>query len=182
LELSQFNTFVQPYWVRIVSSPYIPGGRLVQLYASPNGTNWTLAQSRIVSGLNDCVDVGLILQSQDLNTTVEAKFAYVSATGTAPVPLQAPNSPTVQQQPAARTAELFPNPASSFVTLAFSHPMDADAPYILRNQMGQAVLRGTLNAGDFSTELNVANLAAGMYSIEVLTGRSEREVLRFVKQ
>lgn len=180
LELSQFNAFAQPYWLRLVSTPLWYGGRLVQLFASPNGINWAQVQARYVSGLNNCVEVGLALQSQQFGVTVESKFAYVEVG--MPMMLQGPSNPTVAQQPVARTAQVFPNPATSTVAVSFSQPLETDAPYLLRNQMGQVVLRGTLNAGDFSTELNVADLAAGVYTIEVLTGSLGHKTLRFVKQ
>lgn len=92
---------------------------------------------------------------------------------------EGPNSPTVQQQPSVRTAELFPNPASSQVTVIFSQALKMDTPYILRNQLGQVIRQGFFKAGDSTVELDVADLAAGWYVVQPSNGTPP---LRFVKQ
>jgi len=76
---------------------------------------------------------------------------------------------------------LFPNPASESVRVGFELGLDEEATVRVLNAMGQAV-QTTTHAGIVGgnvMELNIANLASGMYFVEVTTG-ADRAVERLI--
>ena len=65
-----------------------------------------------------------------------------------------------------------PNPTAHFANLAFNIPVGGKATISVINQTGAMVLQKTLtvNAGDNLRNLDVSNLASGMYFIRLQTG------------
>jgi hypothetical protein len=76
---------------------------------------------------------------------------------------------------------LFPNPASQSVRVGFELGLGEEATVRVLNAMGQAV-QTTAHAGIAGgnvVELNIADLASGMYFVEVTTG-ADRAVERLI--
>jgi hypothetical protein len=76
---------------------------------------------------------------------------------------------------------LFPNPASESVRVGFELGLGEEATVRVLNAMGQAVQTTTHAgiAGGNVVELNIADLASGMYFVEVTTG-ADRAVERLI--
>ena len=172
-----------PFWVRLESEATAFGGRYVKLYASSDGINYILYRSKYIPGLNDCVEVGLALQAFVPGDEVEAKFAFVSADGSSS---SAFASNQLRNRSDSRPDELlvnvFPNPADELINIETNQPFPEDAPFALRNELGQVLQQGVLSAGTMLQQLQVGDLPKGMYTIELRFEESGRKVFRFIKQ
>jgi hypothetical protein len=81
------------------------------------------------------------------------------------------------------TTTLYPNPATTALTLETTLDRAATLTLTLRNVMGAPVLeeRHTAASGRFSTTLDVSALASGVYVLEVSdgTGRWAQKVVKY---
>jgi hypothetical protein len=87
-----------------------------------------------------------------------------------------PNPPLSAKSATAVEISLYPNPARAEVNLKVP---SRNASYRVLDQLGRSVLQGTATNG--AAVINVANLAAGLYHMEVTTPEG-RSVSKFVKQ
>lgn len=77
----------------------------------------------------------------------------------------------------AESFRLFPNPARNFVTLEWSEATSQELPMFIYNLQGQLVKQQALATGTIQEKVNVEELAAGVYIIQVAN-----ETLRLVIQ
>jgi hypothetical protein len=75
----------------------------------------------------------------------------------------------------AKQVQLFPNPAHSSFTLLLPADMGRSVSATLYNQLGQVVLQRTLSvtAAGASAQFDVSNLALGVYSLRLGSGKSQ---------
>lgn len=183
LQVQQFTALSPPYWLRLVSAPAFQGGRWVQLQASADGENWDGVATATIAGLGDCVQLGLVVQSAQFGQRATARFANVKlTTGGLNNSLMGNTGPVAVGEDAIGAVDLWPNPADNRVHLAFEKPLEADLPYVLRNQLGQLAGQGQLKAGDTQVELDIADWPSGLYFLQLAPQQGLPAVLRFIKQ
>ncbi|HAD12041.1 MAG TPA: hypothetical protein DCF33_06335 [Saprospirales bacterium] len=80
-------------------------------------------------------------------------------------------------------AKLFPNPATSDLTIAFNTSVAMAYELRISDLNGKTLIRNqqTANSGLNSARINVASLVPGLYLAEIRTGESVKTI-RFVKQ
>ena len=76
---------------------------------------------------------------------------------------------------------IYPNPTLEGVTIRPNEPADSDIPVIISNQMGQVVNKTTLSYNNFSHYIDMTDLKAGTYFIELQYSASRNEVFRILK-
>lgn len=77
---------------------------------------------------------------------------------------------------------LYPNPAQDVINLSLLTANMQECEYTISNQIGQVVNEGKLNfSADQTQQLNIENLAAGMYLIHVNGKSGLHQVLKFIK-
>jgi hypothetical protein len=78
----------------------------------------------------------------------------------------------IEENPLANSLNVYPNPATYTVNVNFSAVSSADAVIRLLDAQGREVKVSTQRAagGEFSYTMDVSNLAAGMYMIEIQSG------------
>lgn len=149
-------------WLRLTRQ-----GSQFAAFHSVDGINWgTVA---IVSiPMNSCIDVGLISENASPSGSVTGTFANVVINDTegsgSSMPLQAPavTAPVPESQ-----VQVYPNPVSELLTIAF--PTETTAPQQLRlvDVNGRTVRELSLDAGAWTAELNGKGLPAGVYVLQV---------------
>jgi hypothetical protein len=76
--------------------------------------------------------------------------------------------------------EVYPNPAHSVITVNHSPASSTDALIQIFNESGNRVLSQKVPQLSFKTNMNVANLASGAYSI-IYTNGNDKKVVKFIK-
>jgi hypothetical protein len=133
--------------------------------------------------MQECVEMGLAVFTTDPNGQADATFSRVQWQSNVG---GSNNLAIFNEGPAATHAEereisVFPNPARSAFTLAFSRALDSGGIAILRNQMGQVIAQRQLRAGEMATEWDVSRLPGGLYLLEVRQEGWPPQVLRVIK-
>lgn len=162
-----------PSWLRLVRQ-----GNWVFSYYSTNGSSWSYVYG-VYLPMADCIEVGVSLfayLSFPSSGTVD-NVNVIEYGGGSNVPLiEHPNS-----APQAGSWELFPNPATSEVSLRWDAEVEPTQMSIY-NESGQVVRNQILNVGLNSLELQIDDLASGVYWIEMKSGQQRLKTLPFVKQ
>lgn len=86
----------------------------------------------------------------------------------------------VQEQDHHERFEVYPNPASDFISISLPSVYSGKIEVHITNMLGE-VFAGTLNASNGRIELSVKDLAAGVYFVTVIAGE-ERYIQRIVRQ
>jgi hypothetical protein len=76
--------------------------------------------------------------------------------------------------------EVYPNPARSVITVNHSPASSTDALIQIFSESGNRVLSQKVPQLSFKTNMNVANLASGAYSI-IYTNGNDKKVVKFIK-
>lgn len=76
--------------------------------------------------------------------------------------------------------EVYPNPARSVITVNHSPASSSDALMQIFSESGNRVLSQKIPQLSFKTNINVANLASGAYSI-IYTNGNDKKVVKFIK-
>lgn len=154
-------------WVRMVRT-----GNVFSYYTSPNGTAWSLVGSVNVA-MNNCVYLGLFVESTGGATPTSASFDNVTITGGA-APLAAmPNLDfEVQEEQHALSFTLYPNPTTGVLFLQLATKTTDDQPLQVRvfNALGVQVEAMQIKAPAGIIALNqLSDLPNGMYWIQMQT-------------
>ncbi len=182
----------EPFWLEIGRTPT---GAVVARY-SVTGTpgSWTPWRQLHIA-LDECITVGMIAYKQSQSGgPITAVFSNVGVAGSTPssgnLSLATLNNPdgTVQgmDMEAELTAEslnieVYPNPASSELTVQFGTELPELSAITLRNQLGQAIDKRQLRTPDTHMTWDVSNLAPGTYFLEVRTAEGAPQVVKFLK-
>ncbi|MFN4313799.1 MAG: PKD domain-containing protein, partial [Chitinophagaceae bacterium] len=81
-------------------------------------------------------------------------------------------------------ASLYPNPASSQVQVTLDDDYQGKLQVAVYSMNGERVQKPLIfekKAGKWQTTMNIQSLKAGMYNLEILSGKDSRKVLRFIK-
>lgn len=169
-------------WVRLTRA-----GNVFKGFVSNNGVNWQLLfQSNIPMG--NCVIAGLAVFSNVDGAITTANFKNVVIMGT-PIPLQADNSGEEavlghnSKTAAYPELTLSPNPAGSYIDLAFDNWADEIANVSILDMNGKLVFVNKVErAGNnvVRLDLGAATLSNGVYILTVQNGETVI-AKRFVK-
>lgn len=189
---NNFTTFYRPFafWLRLERI-----GDYIRAYTSTTGNNFTIVAQTYLP-MDNCVEIGMIVANTGGGQTT-AQFSNVTVVGGTPL-LAADETNEVAQsnldkaaapaevrgfeQPAqVAAARLFPNPASSRITIDLPAAQPMEATLVLRNQLGQVLQSRQVEAGLFQTDWDVSQLSGGVYYMEVRYEGQQPQVLRFVK-
>ncbi|NRA51902.1 MAG: lamin tail domain-containing protein, partial [Phaeodactylibacter sp.] len=190
-------TFYRPFpqWLRLVrQGDYIIG------YSSTTGGSFSFVNAAYVP-MNACVEIGMVVFSVN-NNPGTGVFSNVTVTGNFNEPLTQEVQDAIQgislkrgaeartgeavtfDVPAAvtQTSTLFPNPTSGSLNVRFEQSVDEQTVIVVRNQFGQALKQQQVPSAAIQTQIDVADLPAGIYYLEVQGGAGLLETLRFSKQ
>ncbi|MEM9917705.1 MAG: GEVED domain-containing protein [Bacteroidota bacterium] len=153
-----------PYWVKLTRI-----GNKVTAYVSADGTEWKKVKQKTISGLEECVKVGLALTSNTEPAVLnQATFDNVSVT---PYNNQAKtsNEPIASLQPSIQLG-VFPNPVANqaFVEMEDVAPGHI-ATIVISNLSGETVFQTQrkYNGGVWEFNLAGENLLDGIYTLTV---------------
>ena len=150
-------------------------------YKSADGINFNYVHAVNVA-MDPCVLVGLATSSNNPGVPVTGTFSNIQISGGIAPGIDTPDDSILDYQ-VFRTGEvsLFPNPASSSITLEFSEVVDRPTNMVLRNNLGQLIEQRPLETPAVRTEWDVSQLRDGIYFIEIRTEGDRLKTLRFVK-
>ena len=77
---------------------------------------------------------------------------------------------------------IYPNPVSEVLNIKWNTATDTDLTIELLTVTGQRLLTKTVQGNDFSAEMNVEDVQAGVYLLRVKMSDGEEEVFRVVKR
>ncbi|MCR9098419.1 MAG: right-handed parallel beta-helix repeat-containing protein [bacterium] len=167
-----------PFWLRLMRQ----GNYIRAFYRTSDNGSWTLFHQAYLP-MQECVEMGLAVFTTAPNGQADATFSRVQWQSNVG---GSNNLAIFNEGPAATHAEereisVFPNPARSAFTLAFSRALDSGGIAILRNQMGQIMAQRPLQAGEIATDWDVSRLPGGLYLMEIRQEGWPPEVLRVIK-
>ncbi len=155
-------------WLRLTRS-----GNQFLGYMSMDGQNWQIVLFATVQ-MNACIQMGLYVTNIN-GTAATATFNDVTVVESGILNLTMPNIPDgpVELQNAPVDFEIYPNPASQEVFVDLKGFLNQEVDLIIYNQMGQRVWHTQLAPIEQSTtSINLQDLSAGTYFIEVTTPES----------
>lgn len=192
-----FTSFYRPFpqWLRLVRQ-----GNYIIGYSSTTGNSFSFVNAAYVP-MDACVEVGMLVFSVN-NNPGSGVFSNVTVTGNFNPTLseevqdaiagismkrgaEANTGNTVTFDVPASTAlttTLFPNPTRGALNLRFENAAEGTTVIVVRNQLGQALKQQQVPIGAVQTQLDVADLPAGLYFLEVQGEAGILETLRFTKQ
>ncbi|MBK7425548.1 MAG: T9SS type A sorting domain-containing protein [Saprospiraceae bacterium] len=147
------------YWLRITRS-----GNQFSIEVSPNGVAWFPAGFQNIS-MASCIEVGLVITNNSVNSTVSATFANVSVIGVIPAPIV--NSP--DDLLTITDFSIYPNPSSGRVEIDLSSYYYRKVQLELYNLQGKLLRFMTLDVEKDKEEIDLSSFASGMYLIRVST-------------
>jgi hypothetical protein len=172
---AQVGNFFRPFhsWLRLTRQ-----GNLVLTYSSIDGANWNILNAVIIP-MGECVQVGASLFSVSA-TPASATISNVNVIeyggGSSFNLIETPTNIIPEGD-----WELFPNPATSQLTLRWDAAIAPTQVHIY-NVGGQVVRSQILDPGMNSLDLQIDDLANGMYMVEMRSEQQRLKTLRFVKQ
>jgi hypothetical protein len=153
-------------WVAILRD-----GDYLRFYNSSNGRNWQkIGSPAYLPG--DCVQAGIAVYGLTAPADVSAVVSKIKAGENYGAGLSDGSAPVFAspQQDHAPKAILVPNPATHQVQLQLPQPLNTPADISVNNQLGQPLLRQQAPAGAISIDLNLDQLPAGLYYVNLNTG------------
>ncbi len=163
-----------PIWLRLERQ-----GDWILGYYSTTGSSFSYVHAAYVP-MSSCVEIGMASFATTVNVQGTATFSNVTVTGGGGVALETPEGWNADPSQAAE-ATLFPNPVRDLLTIELGSDAQARTRLVLRNELGQMIRQRVIDPGSFRKELNVSDLANGVYLIELRRDGEPAEVLRFVK-
>jgi len=153
-----------------VSVPNAQDATIGNLVVSPSNAIWYASMADALAGTN-------ALQSNTVLTNGATYYA-VNMQGNCPsTPLAVMVNVTLKTDAfVLNSVRIFPNPTSSVLYIQTNNNVEVDR-IVIYDLMGKTILTITTNY----TQLDVANVAPGMYLIEVRCG-AEKLVRKFVKE
>jgi hypothetical protein len=106
------------------------------------------------------------------------RFAMLSSTALTATPLSGPVSTTTSPDNGNLTISVFPNPATSMVSVQFNDVSIIGSTLEIYNQAGQKVI--TTNINELLVQVNVSSLSKGIYYIKIGDGKS-RMISKLIK-
>ena len=155
-------------WLKLVRS----GNNFIG-YSSLNGSNWQMAFSTTIA-LNNCIYLGMRVQSVNANSTTTVQFDQLSINGLLVQPL-ATTKPTMAPDNQAKVNRnldfsIYPNPAREEANLDLTQFLGENLRIRIYNSDGQAVMQSEAEGLQHNVkQLNIGNLPAGIYVIEIQT-------------
>ncbi len=153
-------------WVAILRD-----GDYLRFYNSSNGRNWQkIGSPAYLPG--DCVQAGIAVYGLTAPADVSAVVSKIKAGENYGAGLSDGSAPVFAspQQDHAPKAILVPNPATHQVQLQLPQPLNTPADISVTNQLGQPLLRQQAPAGAITIDLNLDQLPAGLYYVNLNTG------------
>ena len=163
------NGFVQAQQVpRPFSDAYlrlVRNGNFFTGYTSVNGINWQFAFYAFVP-MTSCIEVGMFVESINVNATTSAQFDNVIVNGVPVNPLTAPDMSVELSDDLfqVKKASVFPNPTSGALTIVSEVEL---ASIRISNILGQEMM--TVNTPNTTSSIDVGHLAKGVYTITFVT-------------
>jgi surface protein len=153
-------------WVGILRD-----GDYLRFFNSNNGQNWSpIGSPAYVPG--QCVQAGIAAYGITSMAEVSATLGKIKSGENYAAGLSDGSTGFSIPQPDKRPkATLLPNPATHQVRLQMAAPLSAPADITVTNQLGQPLITQQAAAGDSSVELRLDGLPAGLYYVNLNTGR-----------
>jgi regulation of enolase protein 1 (concanavalin A-like superfamily) len=162
-----------PYWLRLERQ-----GDWIFGYYSSNGFSFQPVQAVFVP-MASCIQYGMAAFTYQTNSVTSAQFSNVSLVGgeglLGGTPFQVENKEAFAQD------RVFPNPASSEITLEIAPDFLNTTRLTLRNSLGQIIETRQLLPGNSRINWELTSLDNGLYLIEIERSGQAPKVLRVVK-
>ncbi len=177
---SSMSASFNRHWLRLVrSGPYFTG------YASSNGFTW-FRKFSILLPMDDCIEMGLIVNSASSSGDQTATFANVEATGTTFFELSA--IPETRDRVdfgdrAVSSFQVYPNPTTGEFWADFGDFLDQEASLEIFNVNGERVQAPRNGLIDLKREqLDLHGLPAGLYFVRLRTADGSIQTKRLILQ
>ena len=159
-------------WLRLVrEGDYFKG------YASQTGEVYYFLFSKYIP-MEECIDIGLYVESPNINTLARACFADISITGGFGGSLQSEVLPDVEAteiSAAPSDIVVYPNPAQEELLVDLHEFMGQEATLEITNSQGQVVQIEQLGEIKEDTQrLNVSRLPEGVYFLRLQMAQESR--------
>jgi hypothetical protein len=155
-----------------------PSGVLISCNNAPNGDMYT----NYMDFTNDnCMNLFTNGQRDRMLTLFAPggeRFAILSSTALTATPLAAPVSTTTTSENINQQITVYPNPATSTVSVQFTDDAIIGSSLEVYNQVGQIVITAQVN--ELLMQLNVSSLGKGMYYIKVGDGKT-KSITKLIK-
>ena len=157
-------------------------GSFFQGYTSPNGVNWQLAFNAFVP-MSSCVEVGLFVESPNVNTIATAEFLNINVMGGTPPPIATPDNP--QDMPyevleSTSDFDVYPNPAKDVLNVRLDDYAGQELTLTLTNNLGQVVKVQKVDSAEHTEQLNISDLVPGMYLISLKTSGDQVQTKKVI--
>ena len=157
-------------------------GALFQGYTSPNGVNWQFAFNAFVP-MSGCVEVGLFVESPNVNAYGTAEFLNINIMGGTPPPIATPDSPQdtpYQVLESTSDFDVYPNPAKDELNVRLDAYAGQQLTLTLTNNLGQVVRVQKVDNAAHTEQLNISDLVPGMYLISLKTSGDQVQTKKVI--
>ncbi|MBP6334706.1 MAG: T9SS type A sorting domain-containing protein [Bacteroidia bacterium] len=152
---------------RVIVSDYATGDIIIYNASGSTGTEL----GRIVTGTPGIMGIKI---------GPDGKIWYVNATTNEVVRIDGLsvglNLPTV-----VASFQLYPNPAGNQISVRLDATLESNCEVLIYNATGQLVLESKMHSGESFLNLNIGNLTAGIYAIQLHSG-IDVQSSRFIKE
>jgi hypothetical protein len=131
--------------------------------------------------MDPCILAGVGSYTNIVGLPVTANFSNIEISGGVAPAIGTPEELELDYSFKANNVRLFPNPASTSITIDFTEIVDLPTRMVLRNNLGQLIEQRPLEIPTVRTEWDISQLRDGIYFIEIRTEGDELKTLRFVK-
>lgn len=151
-----------PYWLKLERQ-----GNWVFAFYSITGNTFQYVHA-VYAPMQQCVEIGLASFSYLPNAQTKAVFSNVTVDNGSGQPING-NPPSAFAHQSTTTfpssIHLFPNPSSSFFTLAFDQPLKRANTFELYNAYGQLVDEQRMEEGSSKMRWQIDGLPVGVYQL-----------------
>ena len=151
-----------PYWVKLVKQ-----GDTFSGYSSPNGVDWVLIGSTIIS-MSPEINIGLCLTAHEECVVNTAKFDHVIVSENLDT---IPNTTAINVVQAASAITLYPNPATDIVYIDLGNSSDNGAARVqIVDLLGKQVYLSGKISQTSVLQLNTSQFEKGIYFVNIING------------
>lgn len=165
-------------WLRLVRY-----GNYFLGYASQNGSHWYFTFFQYIP-MSECIEVGLYVESPNVNTFSQACFANISTDAGTCDYGELAQHPTLDIpfdiQTLERGFEVYPNPVKDELNIRLYPDTQQKLQLIMTNNLGQVVRVKQVDNADQTIQINVADLTPGMYMVSLKVGEDEIQTKKVI--
>jgi len=167
----------QPLWLKITRS-----GNVFSFYSSTNGSAWQLVGTTNIP-MSNCIQAGLFTESINNTAITTGKFDQVQIIGSQALGMEEHGFEIQEEQTAAPTVLLFPNPAREVVQVQLEGLEAGSIMLQVWDQAGRLVMHQNINyEAGITEQLSVQELPSGLYLLKATASGGEQITAKLMVQ